>query len=58
MTLNKPTLSEMAASNCTSTAEAEAAKELGDTVKVQTNRQVKIHVSSAVTKIARARLLG
>jgi hypothetical protein len=28
------------------------------TVKVQTNRQVKVSVSSAVTKIARARLIG
>jgi hypothetical protein len=28
------------------------------TVRVQTNRQVKVNVSSAVTKIARARLIG
>jgi NADH dehydrogenase FAD-containing subunit len=33
-------------------------KTSSQTVKVQTNRQVKVNVSSAVTKIATARLIG
>jgi hypothetical protein len=47
-----------AAGHATTAGHHNKTKTSSKTVKVQTNRQVKVSVSSSVTKIARARLIG